>query len=63
MEGYKLIYFFKMAVPKKKKSKKDYFNILNNTKLQITRSKSCRSIELSKSGSRLQPLPYLPTLN
>jgi len=52
-----------MAVPKKKKSKKDYFNILNNTKLQITRSKSCRSIELSKSGSRLQPLPYLPTLN
>lgn len=56
-----------MAVPKKKKSKKNYYNILNNIVIKSSQNKlvlkspvvmSSKIQELKTS----QPLPFIPTL-
>lgn len=56
-----------MAVPKKKKSKKNYYNILNNTVIKSSQNKLALKSPLAMS-SRIQelklsqPLPFIPTL-
>tara|TARA_B110000091_G_scaffold214389_1_gene267471 strand:- start:9878 stop:10051 length:174 start_codon:yes stop_codon:yes gene_type:complete len=56
-----------VAVPKKKKSKKNYYNILNNTVTKSSQNELTLKCPLAMS-SRIQelklsqPLPFIPTL-
>ena len=56
-----------MAVPKKKKSKKNYYNILNNAVIKSSQNELALKSPLTTSSGvqelkLSQPLPFIPTL-